>query len=464
MWARLLHVEDLPECDRNYERSVKKLNLDRLELTKHAAMFPTFGGALNMDRFALTTEGHQVLKNILRIVAHDYHFIEYCPMLPAIVALLLHHLPPNEALGATRILLKTSSESETIMFFPVTFQNGLLLFNAFSDLYQKQAPKIYKHLKSLDPSSDSPVGMKILSSMMSDVLSMPSLFRMLDAFLFEGYKVLFRFAISLLILKGPVILQQKNVADVDDCLENNTFTFDDDDRLCKTAFNISFSRSHVKKYYDKNKNLVIDDDLSSPSTSPTHERMLPNLDQPSHIVKDDHWPYILSWIPKRLRYLDLFLTFSTEINGYSLKTMYRTCGDEEPQLLIVETTENAIFGAYLSDAWSSNPSNGRFFGNSHSFLFTLSPSENMYQWVGMQVKPDDPPEKMKNISENASLFMLGTNQYFAVGGGGLKFGFSIDETLGKGTTGTCLTFQNPPLTGNNREVFEVRRLEIFRFA
>jgi hypothetical protein len=95
---------------------------------------------------------------------------------------------------------------------------------------------------------------------------------------------------------------------------------------------------------------------------------------------------------------------------------------------------------------------------------------------------------MREIAENASLFIFGTNEYMAIGGGGwvtivtspaylfsvivckkeihmirTRYGLSLDRSLSKGTTGLCFTFDNKPLTGTQNETFEVRSLEVFAF-
>jgi hypothetical protein len=52
-----------------------------------------------------------------------------------------------------------------------------------------------------------------------------------------------------------------------------------------------------------------------------------------------------------------------------------------------------------------------------AFLFSLHPKQEMYDWVGFHVKPEE-QDRLKEIKENASLFMFGSNRYLAIGGGG----------------------------------------------
>ena len=112
---------------------------------------------------------------------------------------------------------------------------------------------------------------------------------------------------------------------------------------------------------------------------------------------------------------------------------------------------------------------GKFFGGAETFLFELEPRPGNYKWVGTDVAVDK-TEEIKAIAQNASMFMMGTPKLLVVGGGGLHFGLSIDETLETGTSGTCLTFNNLPLgcadsgTPQQEHHFEIRNVEVWSLA
>jgi hypothetical protein len=77
----------------------------------------------------------------------------------------------------------------------------------------------------------------------------------------------------------------------------------------------------------------------------------------------------------------------------------------------------------------------------------------------MSLDAEKDAEQLREMSENSSMFVFGNSKYMAIGGGGLHYGLSLDESLSKGTTGCCKTFNNPPIGG--RPTFEVRNLEIW---
>ncbi len=72
-----------------------------------------------------------------------------------------------------------------------------------------------------------------------------------------------------------------------------------------------------------------------------------------------------------------------------------------------------VFGAYLSVSWEERNDDTRkspYFGNGECFLFTLTPKEVHYPWVGTTKDP-------KEVERSESMFMRATANEMAVGGG-----------------------------------------------
>ena len=65
--------------------------------------------------------------------------------------------------------------------------------------------------------------------------------------------------------------------------------------------------------------------------------------------------------------------------------------------------------------------------------------------------------------EDADVFQLATQQFFAVGtGGGSDHpGLKVDVGLETGSSHACPTFANLPLCGRGQEVFRIHRLEVY---
>ena len=88
-----------------------------------------------------------------------------------------------------------------------------------------------------------------------------------------------------------------------------------------------------------------------------------------------------SEIPTRFSMSPLYQAFSTDIDGYSLKTLFQRCEYFSPTIMFIKTTAGHVFGAFLSNPWAERKSS-RYFGNGESFVFSLLPSFNVYPWVG----------------------------------------------------------------------------------
>jgi hypothetical protein len=247
----------------------------------------------------------------------------------------------------------------------------MTFYKAFGDVVTRHLPKINKHLTKLgDDTTASPFLIKWLNSFHLEIFSLQTAFRVMDSYLMEGYKVLYRYGVAALTLRAQSILECRSIDAIEklyaDASRYSTAK-GDDDRLCDKAFNFSFSRSEVNKYCDNvvKKNLVRAES-GNRIDQYANSRIMPNVATDSDFLKDEHWAYVWSWIPKRYKMMDVDLIFSVATDGYNLGTFYDNCSTGEPQLMIMETTEGAVFGAYLSNAWNENGTGNRFSGTAES--------------------------------------------------------------------------------------------------
>lgn len=167
-----------------------------------------------------------------------------------------------------------------------------------------------------------------------------------------------------------------------------------------------------------------------------------------------------SWIPPNKRSYELQLLFTTVEHGYSLTTLLNMTYGKEPLLLLIKSLDKSIFGAYLSTGWPESESDkNKFIGCGETFLFTIDPFAKMYPWVGRM----DEATAITSCAPESSLFIMSNAKEIAVGGGGSELGLWLNDTLTTGTTGTCLTFKNEPLTGTKTKRFECAVVEVFSF-
>ena len=67
--------------------------------------------------------------------------------------------------------------------------------------------------------------------------------------------------------------------------------------------------------------------------------------------------------PPQKRLDSIELVFTTREHGTSIQTLYMLTEGFSPMILIIETTQGSIFGAYLSQPWITDNNEGKFYGN-----------------------------------------------------------------------------------------------------
>ena len=129
-------------------------------------------------------------------------------------------------------------------------------FYVLLNLEKKYIPKIYDIFKR-DGVFISIYASQWLLCLFAKDLKPNILVRIFDVFLFEGFKVIYRFSLAFLKLKEKAFISNKK--GIFYSMNTIKLLFDniDIDELFKVAFSFSLSRSHIKKYeeeYEQNKN------------------------------------------------------------------------------------------------------------------------------------------------------------------------------------------------------------------
>ncbi|KAH9282658.1 Nuclear receptor coactivator 7 [Echinococcus granulosus] len=199
---------------------------------------------------------------------------------------------------------------------------------------------------------------------------------------------------------------------------------------------------------------------------------------------------LLEAIPTGAQFLDWFLTFSTELHGFSLKTLYRRCEDfvsgdlhvnvdpdpyhtvsnvekmctfskqrassiaqqNQPCVLLIKDTTDCLMGAYLS--CHPRLSRGVFYGTGESFVFHWTPvptspcmeESQKGEITGLALKSENPCFRKYSWSRKNSFFISGEPEVILIGCSNASSALRIDESLNRGRSQTCETFDNPELT------------------
>ena len=118
---------------------------------------------------------------------------------------------------------------------------------------------------------------------------------------------------------------------------------------------------------------------------------------------------------------------------------YSQSNIQTPCIIIIEDSWGYIFGGFITNAIENKST---YYGTGESFLYTLIPKINKYEWTG-----------------NNYLFILSNSNSLAMGGGGSGYGFCIDDELDTGISNNCDTYNNEQLSSS--EFFKTLNVEIW---
>lgn len=187
-----------------------------------------------------------------------------------------------------------------------------------------------------------------------------------------------------------------------------------------------------------------------------------------NIESEDHYeskvPFILtpeqlgtiaaSGLPASLMFAKWRRLYCLQRDGDSfVGTFLKKVENHERTLLVIQTTQNEIMGAYSNSKWESQGGSvgASFYGSALSCLFMLDKNSGeirVFKWTGKN--------RYIQVCDVYSKLL-------AFGGGGNAGEFAICiEDLSRGSTGPCETFDNPPLCKQDR--FEIMNLEVWGFA
>ncbi|KAJ3018397.1 UNVERIFIED_CONTAM: hypothetical protein HDU68_011172 [Siphonaria sp. JEL0065] len=517
VYAKILKVDKMDDYEKDFGLALKRTFGATIP---KAPLPPTFGGRTHQNELALAANGSLVVDNVLCILAHDFPSLEYSPFVTTLASLLCHHMKSrDDALGAMVSVVKQaftisqpnakspSSPSSPDLarkkpktkdwkFFATYRKDVNFMSRAFSNLLNYNNAKVHHQITELQSDTSEPIWTRWLTDFFVGVLPQQTIWRILDCFVIEGYKALFRIGIALVLSRKDVIMKCKTHAELNTVFEETANSLDfTKETFFTTAWNIKItneadirSGNHL---HNALMGLSVGDDLheqhyryqraipklfQSVETKRDGTKTDPNSFKGSAFIKEEHWIVFWSWVPPSMRMMDLELVFTTRDHGHHITTMYNRAMGRKPLMMVIETS-SSIFGAYLSDGFPEDESGrGLYYGTGETFLFTLSPFAKLYPWVGRTDDLDGPAGDVKISSDEnalsrrdfvryqASMFIMANRHDLTVGGGGSNVGLWLNGDLSYGTTGTCSTFENGPLTGNQEKSFDCLNVEIFAFT
>nr|XP_006131425.2 TBC1 domain family member 24-like isoform X2 [Pelodiscus sinensis] len=475
---------------------------------------PEFLGEGTLPTYCLTMEGVTAVKKILICLGNLFPDITYGPVLPAAVALLLHYSEDEAQCFENVSRLIACNEAHT-SYIDQSFLAHQASCMTFGDLASKHCPAAHRLIASTCENVFE-VYSEWLGWIFGD-LPFDYAIRVLDVFLLEGQKVLYRIALALLMQYRLLVtsgeLEATNVQGELKAFVQNVKKHMAADKLLERAFGIRlFSHKEIWLLQMANRKALAEKGITVVQRRQLFHLAVDMLKFSSTIVTAQEMRIVWSWIPKRFSLFPPVLLFSTSENGYSLQRFYSCCEGYEPTVLLIKTAQGEVCGAFLSSDWNERKKSGAassFFGTGECFVFSVRPEMERYEWVFVKkpeltkavpraprqrspspvprIRVSSPPDGHKASSHHltvpvlesargrlspflairhfllpsktASMFMSGTREGIIIGGGGGQ-ALYIDADLCYGRTEHCETFDNPPLCQEN---FQVQLLEAWGF-
>ncbi|XP_064638457.1 GTPase-activating protein skywalker-like isoform X2 [Lineus longissimus] len=471
---------------------------------------PSFVDPSYMLHYHLNHHGCNVVKRIICIIGQTNPDVTFSPTMFALTSLLLHLMEEEECFNCLYALLQ-SRKRTYLTQTKLSYEASALVLK---DLAKKYAKSCYTYVTK-QAKGDKSVFEHWIWWLVKD-LPFSYMVRIMDCYLFEGVKVLYRVALAVLILfnkHAASFLMNLNLSSVDarkftitepeadmpstGCLctgksvrqspqkipSVNIHTvlsqFCEEipvsiDKLLKVAFSIrGFSHKEIKKLQIKNEMFL---------TSKRHMQQVPHLtksascdsldlkvsksmsggfelrtigDQRSSLVSGEQLQAIWQWLPTRMTVYQPEMLYTTHEHGTSLKTLYSRVEDREPTLIVVKTSNGEVFGAYCSADWAERKKidSLSYFGTGETFVFSLKPERRKFEWVGIG-------KQSRDVPTNAHMFMAGNNTVLTIGGGDGE-AIRLDEELHQGMSSRCATFNNQQLCSEKH--FTCTTLEVFGF-
>ncbi|KAF2077763.1 hypothetical protein CYY_000950 [Polysphondylium violaceum] len=395
--------------------------------SKKIRNIPSFGGVVSPSDHYLTEDGVHLVKTILKMVSINFPEIDYCPLIPDIVHILLLFMSESNAYLLLSLLIKMSNDPY-YKYLNTSNRECTKFILTFDSLIEKNIPKVYKHMISLGFSGSKQLTEDWFSRLFISVLPFHTVLRIFDIYLNEGYKVFYRVGLALIYIHKKSLLK----ATTQEQFLNTPIN--DSDDLIKKAFSFHLKRKDLDRFDQQQHSKL--QHVSEPN-APIYYK--PKVSTPSEILNLEDYEFIWAWLPHSLCICDPKLVFNSNSHGFNLRLLYEKCGNRSPVIVIIKSDNGSVFGFFTDEPIT--PKDG--FGSSQTFVFTLRPNVNIYKPTGN----NDLFSVIKSTSMSIGISSLG------------DIAISIDKDL-KGTSAPTDTFGNPNLN-NNVDSFQCNILEAF---
>ncbi|XP_073323255.1 TBC1 domain family member 24-like [Pagrus major] len=446
---------------------------------------PEYMEAVEIPRYCLNKAGLNSVKKILLCLGKYFPDMNFCPILPELVSLILH-FSEDEAECFHSVSRLISYNDPNKRYINQTFLTYRASCMTFGDL----ANRCCRGIRKLIASSHQNLFEFYSDWIMWIFADLPFTYaiRVLDVYLLEGYKVLYRVALALLSLYRVSV--SSRVADVEDFRTDmkrfvqNVARHCTAEKLLEKAFMIPMAtRRELNLLFNANKDSLMQKGVSIHQKRQSVETVDFN-NFTSSVVTGTGMRVVWAWIPERFALFSPIRLFNTAEHGRSLASFYSHVEGHEPAVMIIKTGDEEVFGAFLSTDLierKKHDSEGlAYFGTGECFVFTLRPSMERYQQAMVNIMtrraypqqdpsyltipftaPSEEPmtakEPKRPKEQKASMFIAGSDRQLIIGGDG-GHALCLQEDLEGGYSEACDTFKSTPLCKGH---FKIQALEVW---
>ncbi|XP_029368538.1 TBC1 domain family member 24-like [Echeneis naucrates] len=386
-----------------YELTKKLLGEEKISSTP----VPEYMEAEEIPRYCLNEAGMNSVKKILLCLGKYFPDMNFCPILPALVSLIIH-FSQDEAecfYSVSQLICYNDPDKRYIDQTFLTYRASCM---TFGDL----ANRCCRGIRKLIASSHQNLFEFYSDWIMWIFADLPFTYaiRVLDVYLLEGYKVLYRVALALLSLYKVSV--SSRVADVEDFRTDMKRFVQNVDRHCtvekllKEAFMITMAtRRELNLLFNANKDSLMQKGVSiHQNRQPVETVNFTNFS--SSVVTGTEMRVVWAWIPERFALFSPIRLYHTAEHGRSLASFYSHVEGHEPMVLLIKTVDEEVFGAFLSTDMTERRKHGTdgltYFGTGECFVFTLRPSMERYQQAMINIMTRRAPPQQVSISNEAS--------------------------------------------------------------
>ncbi|CAG0918342.1 unnamed protein product [Notodromas monacha] len=472
---------------------------------------PGFVDAKHLIHHKLGPAGQRAVARVIAVLAYNRPAITYAPVLYSQAALLLHYLKEHDAYAVLSYLTESSK------YIAQTQRAHDLQWRTLMHLCKRYARSAYNYIQNTLQSTEKAERLfEGWNWWIFKHLPFPHLVRIMDCFLVEGPKVLYRIVFAILngfhqrqSSRSKVAVLSSDYKAMDNAIADYCRNIPvSSGKLLQLAFGVRrFSRDDVESSKAAVEEALSSGDGDNRTAAELHNKETGGASRPRstdlcmpsdgvagaaktltveefaevvirrldnrvtvRLIFGEKLLKLWSWIPVRMTMCTPTMLFTTEEHGYNLRLLYELVEEYEPTVILVKNFQDEVFGAYCSTRWKErnmkdeHGARRRYFGTGESFVFTLAPETKKFRWVGlslMEAAANSAAEQQASVLHAAELFQSGDRDMLAVGGG-QGTALWLDGELRFGKSETCQTFDNPPLS--SEQDFEVKVVEVFGFT